>query len=220
MIDFEQARVTMVDRQVRPNSVTDHDVLRAFLEVPREEFVAPKERPLAYIDEDLPLSGEGEGRYLMECMSLAKLVQLADIGSDNIVLDVGCATGYSSAIISRLCNSVVALESDAALADQATETLMRLGFANVAVVCGPLPEGYAQEAPYDVIFVGGALESSPEKLLGQLKDGGRLVCVEGRGNTGVAKLYMKFGDVVSHRREFNCAVTALPGFETERTFQF
>lgn len=210
----------MVDCQVRPNSVTDHRVIAAFLQVPREEFVSPKERPLAYIDEDLPLSGDGRGRYLMECMTLSKLVQLADVAADNIVLDIGCATGYSSAVLSRLSSSVVALESDAALAEDATDTLLRLGYDNVAVVTGPLPEGYAKEAPYDVIFVGGAVEERPDALLKQLKIGGRLVCVEGRGNTGEAMLYTNTAGIISARPVFNSAVMPLPGFERAEAFQF
>jgi len=219
-MDFENARTTMVDCQIRPNDVTDHRVLDAFMSIPREAFVSPAQRPLAYIDEDLPLSSGGSKRYLMEAMSMSKLVQLANIEEDNIILDIGCGTGYSTAVLSKLGNSVVALESDEALAGQATETLIELGCDNTVVVTGALEEGLSKEGPYDVIFFGGAVEVLPDVLLEQLKDGGRLVVVEGTGNAGVAKLYTREGDVMSSTEAFNCSVMMLPGFEREMGFTF
>ena len=220
MIDFENARTTMVDCQIRPNDVTDHRVIDAFMDVPREAFVSAAQRPLAYIDEDLPLSSGGSKRYLMEAMSMSKLVQLADIKEDNIVLDIGCGSGYSTAILSKLCNSVVALECDEALAGQATQTLIELGCDNTVVVTGALENGLAKEGPYDAIFIGGAVDAVPEVLLAQLKDGGRLVVVEGTGNAGVAKLYTRDGGVIGANEAFNSSVMPLPGFEREVGFTF
>ena len=210
----------MVDSQVRPNDVTSHDVIQAFLSVPREAFVSAAQKPLAYIDEDLPLNAHGSSRYLMEAMSLSKLIQLADVKEDDIVLDIGCATGYSTAILSKLCSSVVAVESDEELATQASQTLMDLGCDNAVVTNGALEKGLANEGPYDVIFIGGAVEELPEELTGQLKNGGRLVVVQGTGNAGVARLYSRDNDVVGSRDAFNCAVMPLPGFEKEATFVF
>src|SRR5690606_8840678 len=129
-----------------------------------------KKQPLAYIDEDLEVAPAAQGvpaRYLMEPSPFAKLVQLAGIRPGDFVLDVGCATGYSSAVLSRLASSVAALECDAGLAAGATETLMRLGCDNVAVVEGPLQDGLPGEAPFDVIFVGGAVDAVPETLFAQ-----------------------------------------------------
>ena len=220
MIDYEKARQTMVDTQVRPNDVTNHDVIQAFLSVPREAFVSAAQKPLAYIDEDLPLNAHGASRYLMEAMSLSKLIQLADVNADDIVLDIGCASGYSTAILSKLCSSVVAVESDEDLAAQASQTLMDLGCDNAVVTNGPLEKGLANEGPYDVIFIGGAVEELPEELTGQLKNGGRLVVVQGTGNAGVARIYSRDNDVVGSRDAFNCAVMPLPGFEKEASFVF
>ena len=220
MIDFEKARETMVDCQIRPSDVTNHNIIAAFLAVPREAFVSAAQKPLAYIDEDLPLSSDGTSRYLMEAMTMSKLIQLAGIEEDNIVLDIGCATGYSTAVLSKLCTSVVALESDATLADQATQTLIDLGYDNAAVVNGPLEQGYAKEGPYDVIFIGGAVQFLPEGIIQQLKDGGRLVVVEGTGNAGVARLFRREHGSVSGMTAFNCAVMPLPGFETAEEFTF
>ena len=222
-IDFSQARIKMVDGQVRTTDVTNLALLDAFLEVPREQFVPAERRVLAYIDEDIqiaPAQAGGLPRYLMEASPLAKLLQLADITPGDIVLDVGCGTGYASALLSRLASSVIALESDAALATLANSNLLTLGCDNVAVVQGDLNKGYADEAPYEVIFLGGAVDEVPAALFDQLKEGGRLVVVVGRGNAGVARLYVKSGGDVTARKVFNAAIKPLPGFEFVPGFQF
>lgn len=216
-VDFSQARVKMVDGQVRTTDVTDIAILSALLEVPRERFVPANRRDLAYIDEDVAVARD---RYLMEPSPLAKLLQLAEIRPTDIVLDVGCATGYSSALLSRLAGSVIALESDADLYAAANANLAALGCDNVAVVQGEMNQGYASEGPYEVIFVGGSVDFVPQALTDQLKDGGRLVVVEGQGNAGVAKIYLRSGSTVTPRRAFNAAIKPLPGFESTPSFQF
>ena len=221
--DFSEQRVKMVDGQVRTTDVTDAALLAAMGSVPREAFVDPKHKALAYIDEDLEIAPAVAGRtprYLMEPSPFAKLVQLAEVRPVDVVLDIGCGTGYSSAVLSRLASSVIALESDPALAERAGSTLAALGFDNVAVVQGDLPQGHAAEAPYDVIFIGGAVDEIPSALFGQLKEGGRLVAVEGVGNAGVARVYPKDNGIVTGRRAFNAAVKPLPGFEKAPAFEF
>ncbi|GAA4112477.1 protein-L-isoaspartate O-methyltransferase [Aminobacter aganoensis] len=221
--DFSERRVKMVDGQVRTTDVTDAAILSAMLSVPREAFVDSAQRELAYIDEDLRYGATADSdqpRYLMEPSPFAKLAQLAEIGPRDFVLDVGSGTGYSSAVLSQLASSVIALESDPTLAATATSTLSSLGCDNVVVVSGPLAAGYASQAPYDVIFVGGSVEQVPDALLAQLKEGGRLVAVEGRGNAGVASIFLKTGGNVTARRAFNAAVKPLPGFNRTREFEF
>jgi len=194
-MDFETARTKMVDNQIRTTDVTRHDILRAFLQVPREEFV--------------PAS------------PFAKLLQLAAVTADDVVLDVGCGSGYSSAILSHLAGSVVALEEDAELAAAAGDNLARLDYVTCVVVEGKLEEGYPSEAPYDVIFFEGAVERLPDTFFEQLRDGGRLVVVEGVGNAAAAKLYFKDENgIVSDRFGFNCSVKPLPGFDKAREFAF
>ncbi|WP_419914969.1 protein-L-isoaspartate O-methyltransferase family protein [Hoeflea sp.] len=222
-MDFELARTRMVDNQIRTTDVTSHPVLQAFLSVAREDFVPSNMRELAYIDDDIRIASGQDGspdRFLMEPSPLAKLLQLAGVKKSDVVLEIGCGTGYVSALLSLLADSVVALESDPSLAETAAESLSRLGYDNVAVVTGNLADGYKPEAPFDVIFVGGAVEVLPQALFDQLRDGGRLVVVEGTGNASKAKLYVCEGGHTSARRGFNTSVKPLPGFEKETEFSF
>ena len=221
--DYSEQRRKMVDGQIRTTDVTNPALLDAMLTVPREGFVRTVQRSLAYIDEDIQIAtpdGDRGPRYLIEPSPFAKLVQLAEVKPSDFVLDVGCGTGYCSAVLSRLASSVIALESDPALAEFATDALAELGYDNVVVVQGPLRGGYASEAPYDVIFVGGSVEEVPQAFFDQLKEGGRLVVVVGQGNAGVARVYLKTAGEVSGRSAFNAAIKPLPGFERVRTFEF
>jgi protein-L-isoaspartate(D-aspartate) O-methyltransferase len=215
MQDFELSRQNMVDCQIRTSDVTAHRVLSAFQTVPRERFVPSNMAELAYIDEDIEVADD---RYVMEPAPFAKLVQAAAIGSEDVVLDIGCGTGYSSAVLSRFASLVIALEEDPDLAKTAAKTLADLDYDNVAVVEGPLNKGYAAEGPYDVIFVGGCVDVVPAGLFEQLREGGKLVVVEGAGNTGTARLYLRSGEDISGRRLFNCAVKPLPGFQKKAEF--
>src|SRR5258708_9676110 len=146
MVDFAQARRTMVDSQVRPSDVTDLKLIAAMLDVAREPFVPAARRAIAYLDMDVPV-GEG-ARALLKPMVLSKVIQAAGIREGDRVLDVGCATGYSAAVLAKLAGAVVALEEDVALARSAGETLAAAGLANVSVVSGPLHAGFARNAPY------------------------------------------------------------------------
>jgi protein-L-isoaspartate(D-aspartate) O-methyltransferase len=217
--NFDELRQAMVDSQVRTTDVTDLRLLEALLSVPREAFVADQRKPFAYLDDDIEIAGAGdERRYLMEPSPFARLVQLADIKPSDLVLDIGCGTGYSSAVLSKLGSAVIALEADEDLAARATDILIENGFDNVAVVTGPFAQGYASEGPYDVIFIGGSVDEIPSALFDQLKDGGRLVVVEGHGLSGFATLYVKDGEFVSGRKGFNLSVKELPGFRKEPEF--
>lgn len=216
-MDFAAARVKMVDNQIRTTDVTDLEILRAFLNVPRELFVPAERRELAYYGTEVPLGG---GRVLMEASPFAKMVQLAQIRPDDRVLDVGCGFGYSSAIAARLAGSVVALEEDEGVVARARDALAQAGVENVEVVAGPLREGHRSGAPYDVIVLQGSVDIVPKALLDQLAERGRLVTVVGRGNAGMATLYVRDGDIVSDRFGFNCSLKPLPGFEKPREFTF
>jgi protein-L-isoaspartate(D-aspartate) O-methyltransferase len=219
-MDFEAARIKMVDNQVRTTDVTSHTVLSAFLTVPREAFVPENRKTLAYIDTDIAVSQADGGRYVMEPSPLAKLLQLGEITKTDTILEIGCTTGYTTALLSLIGKDVTAVESDADLAAQATSNLSRLGYTNVKIVTGPLEAGHRENAPYDVIFVNGAIEVIPVALTEQLRDGGRLIAVVGFGNASRAKVIMREGGKTSERPSFNTAVKALPGFRIAKEFVF
>ena len=218
-MDFAAARRNMIDCQVLPNRVTDDRVIDAMAEMPREVFVPAAKRTIAYVDEALAVGG---GRYLMEPMITARLLQTARIGGDDVVLCIGCGSGYSPALLSKLANTVVVVESDKALAKQAQETLESLGIDNVAVIDGKMVNGYPKQAPYDVIFFDGAVPQVPEKIEKQLAEGGRLVAVCSKPGTAVgsAVLAVRFGGHISRRDLFDAGTPDLPGFEQEEAFAF
>jgi protein-L-isoaspartate(D-aspartate) O-methyltransferase len=223
MTDWDTARRNMVDSQIRPNSVTDRRIFDALLHVPRERFVAPGQRALAYCDEDVLATdpGEGEtGRYLIAAMPFARMVQLAAISAADHVLDIGCASGYSSAVIAQLAGSVVALEENPELAARAQDLLAETGVDNVAVVQAPLTGGYPSQGPYDVILVEGAVDEVPAAILDQLSDGGRLVAVISGRRIGRAHIFTRTGHGIGERPVFDATVPPLPGFRRKPAFVF
>jgi protein-L-isoaspartate(D-aspartate) O-methyltransferase len=223
MVDYGLARSNMVAGQLRTNDVTDHRILAAMLEVPRERFVPEAMRPFAYLDEDLLVKradAEWPARYLIEPMSFARLLQVAEIGSGDTVLDVGCGTGYSAAAIARLASEVIAVESDPVLTRIAAETLEELGVGNAQVIQAPLEQGNPRRPGYDVILLEGSVELVPDALLDQLGEDGRLVAVIGRGRSAKAVLHRRSGGGISRRPSFDCAIAPLPGFSKPPSFVF
>ncbi|SMF14663.1 protein-L-isoaspartate(D-aspartate) O-methyltransferase [Tistlia consotensis] len=217
-MDYATARLNMVESQLRTNRVFDAALLDAFEALPRERFVPEARRGFAYVDEDLPLGG---GRYLMEPMVLGRLIQAAGIEPADSVLDVAGATGYGTALLARLAASVVLLEPDGALAQQAETTLDQLQVDNAVVVTGDPAQGYARQAPYEAIVVEAAVAELPAALLDQLAEGGRLVApLLERPGLCRAVLARKDGGAVSQRVLFDCSTPVLPGFERQEGFVF
>jgi protein-L-isoaspartate(D-aspartate) O-methyltransferase len=219
MMDFARARQTMVDTQIRTGDVTDQHVLEAFLAVPRESFLPESQQTLAYRDRAVEVAGHrgGEKRFLLDPMVLAKLLQLADLEEAGRALVVGCATGYSAALVAELVAEVVALESDPALAEIARGALAA---ANVTVVDGELTAGWPAGAPYDVILIDGAVEFVPEALQSQVREGGRLVAIVGTGMAGKAMLYRRIDGDFSGFPAFDAPAPPLPGFQKPPSFVF
>jgi protein-L-isoaspartate(D-aspartate) O-methyltransferase len=215
MSDFASRRVMMVDTQVRPSDVTKFPIIDAMLSVPRELYVPSDRREAAYVGENLPLGG---GRVLVEARTMAKLLDALDLRPGEMVLDLGCGLGYSTAVIARLVGTVVAVEDDEAMAADAQRLLSEEGVDNALVIAGPLAAGGAKHAPYDAITVQGGVEEVPEALLGQLKDGGRIGAVFMDGPLGVAKVGYKSDGQVTWRAVFNAAAPVLDGFRKARAF--
>ncbi len=217
-MDYVTARRTMVENQIRTNRITDPPVIAALNELPREAFLPEALRGIAYVDEDIPIGG---GRVLMEPLTIALLLQTAEITTTDVVLDVGAGVGYTAAAAARMASTVIALESDADLAARAREILAALDLPTVSVVEGALPVGYPLHAPYDVILFGGAIPAVPDAIFGQLAEGGRLVAVIGGENAmGKGTVFMKTGGIVSPRVVFDAGIPVLPEFIPTPTFQF
>lgn len=215
MIDFQTRRVMMVDTQVRPSDVTKFPIIDAMLRIPREAYVPRGQREAAYMGENIDLRA---GRVMLEPRSLAKLLDALDILPSELVLDVGCSYGYSAAVIARLADTVVALEEDEAMAAEAQAVLGRESVDNAVVIAGPLAQGAARHAPYDVIMVQGGVEEIPAALLDQLKDGGRIGAIFMAGALGIARVGYKSNGSVTWRFAFNATAPVLPGFTGARGF--
>jgi protein-L-isoaspartate(D-aspartate) O-methyltransferase len=221
MTDFAALRRTMVDGQVRTADVTEPRLLAAMLSVPRERFVPDDKTQIAYLDLDVQISGAGAPvRRLLKPMVLAKLIQAAGVVETDRVLDVGCATGYSTAVLARMAASVIGLEEDAALARAATEALAAAHVPNARIVTGPLVNGCPGEGPYDLILLQGSTEIVPSVLLGQLSSNGQLVCVLGSGPAGKAMIYRRVAGDISGRAAFDAFAGTLPGFSRVQEFAF
>ncbi len=215
MTDFTSHRTTMVDTQVRPSDVTKFPIIEAMLAVPREVFVPDTRRDAAYADESIDL---GHGRLMLEPRTIAKLLDGLNIQPNEVVLDIGCGLGYSTAIMARMSEFIVALEHDEAMVAEAQSTLSEHGIDNVAVVSGPLSVGAPKHGPYDVIFIEGAIEKLPSEIKGQLKEGGRIACLFSEGALGIARIGIKINDTITWQYLFNAGAPVLAGFEAETTF--
>jgi protein-L-isoaspartate(D-aspartate) O-methyltransferase len=212
----ESARFNMVEAQIRTSNVTDPRIHAAMGAVAREKFVPHAARALAYADVPVAVA---QGRYLLDPRSFAKLLQLAQITAEDRVLDVACGTGYSSAVLGRLAAEVIALEQDADLVRIASELLANV-VGKVEVVQGGLIEGVKGQSPFDVIFVNGAIEQTPDILLAQLAEGGRLVTVMRESGQARAWLFVKQNGQVGRRPDFDADVPLLAGFKKAMGFIF
>jgi protein-L-isoaspartate(D-aspartate) O-methyltransferase len=208
----------MIDGQLRPNRVTNAQLLAAVSDLPRERFLPEGLHSVAYADDDVPLGG---GRYLMEPMVLARLVQALQPQPEDRALVVASGRGYGAALLSKLVKSVVAVESDATLAAAAERTAKELALAGVQQVVGPLESGDGS-GPFDVILIEGAVRQVPQTILDQLAPGGRLTTVVAgpEGVSGVAQLFMKEGKTASARPLFDAGTPLLPGFAPPQRFAF
>lgn len=220
MSGFSTARQKMVDGQVRTNDVTDRRVLDAMLTVPREAFVPASRQALAYLDLDLDVSEGAANRFLIKPALTGKLLQAAEIGEGDNVLVVGCATGYLAALAAKLAGQVTATECDSALAAKAKDTVSSLGLANVTCKAASCIEGEPSAAPYDVIVLNGAAEVMPEAVLGQLKEGGRLVGVSAESRPPRAVIVTRTHGEFGHRPLFDAAAPILPGLARAPAFVF
>ncbi|TCK99465.1 protein-L-isoaspartate(D-aspartate) O-methyltransferase [Shimia isoporae] len=216
MTNYTALRTTMVDTQIRPSDVTKYTVIEAMLAVPREAYVPSAKREAAYVGEHVELTKD---RVVLDPRVLAKVLDELDIQSDELVLDIGAGFGYSSAVVARMAEAVVALEDDDSRAEDAQTTLSEQGVDNAIVHVAPLTEGAAEHGPYDVILLQGAVEQVPDAILAQLKEGGRIAVLFVEGALGVVRIGYKIDGEMNWRFAFNAGAPVLPGFEKSRAFE-
>ncbi|GAB4388691.1 protein-L-isoaspartate O-methyltransferase family protein [Albidovulum sp.] len=214
MTDFAKRRRMMVDTQVRPNDVTKYPIIEAMLAVPREAFVPASLRDAAYVGGNIELDG---GRVMLEPRTLAKMLDALNVGPGDLVLDIGCGLGYSTAVIARLAEAVVAVET-APLAAEAERRLAEQDVDNAVVIEADLAAGAAKHGPYDVIMIEGAIEVLPQAIADQLKEGGRIGCLFMEGPLGICRIGLKTDGRIAWRFAFNAAAPVLPGFAAEPQF--
>jgi protein-L-isoaspartate(D-aspartate) O-methyltransferase len=217
MPDFKSRRLMMVDTQVRPSDVTKFPIIDAMLRVPREAYVPNGKSEAAYVGENLPL---GPNRVMLEARTLAKMLDALALRAEDVVLDIGCGYGYSSAVIAEMVEAVIAIEEDPDMAQEAQRTLAAQGVDNVAVIEGRLADGAKKHGPYDVMILQGAVEQISDAILAQLKDGGRIAALFAEGALGVVRIGFKLNGTVTWRFDFNAGAPVLPGFEKSSDFVF
>ena len=223
MSDYALQRLNMVESQVRPSDLTDRRIARAMLAMPREQFVPQSVRSFCYTDRDLPLLAAdvpGVQRHLLAPRVQAKLIQVLDVPETGIVLDIGCGLGYSTAILSRLAETVVGIETDPDMIETARGLFAENEITNATVFEGALTDGFDEQGPYDCILLNGAVSDVPPALLDQLKDGGRLAAVLHEGAVGRATEWTRHGGQFAKRAVFDAEAPTLPGFEKVETFVF
>lgn len=218
-MDFKIARKNMVENQIRANKVTSLNVINAFLDVPREKFVPDALQEISYVDEDIQLS---RNRFMMKPMILARLFQSLNLKGNENILHVGSNSGYGSAILSRMCSSVISLESDKKLFETSIHTFSNMGFDNVVPLHGSMENGVEKEAPFDIIFIEGSIETEPKTLFGQLNENGKLIAIIRPANIkiGKAKLFFKISNEIGLENLFDAQVSKLSIFKSKTKFSF
>lgn len=216
MSDYEKARRNMVENQLRPSRIFDSRLLEAMGSLPRELFVPKPLRGVAYADEDIPLPGGG---FLAEPLALAKLIQAAEIRPEDVVLVVGDLTGYAAAVVSRLAATVMLLVPPGTDPGQVERLLNELGCENVVLQPGEPAQGLADQGPFDVVLLVGAVDRVPPALLSQLGQHGRLVAVVEERHSGRVTVFQRVGEAFGRAMPFDASLPRLPGLPRVQTFE-
>ena len=213
-------RFNMVECQLKPGGVRDYRLTKNMNAIPREAFISGTSHDLAYADMELQCVAGEATRTMLTPTALALLIELAEVQPDDVVLDIAGGTGYSTAVLAGLASTVIALEDDEAFCEKAGSIWQDLGIDNAVSVCGALTDGQAKQGPFDVIFINGCLSVTPEKLLEQLIENGRLVCMQKFDGTAKAVIYRRIGDRMSNQIAFDNVAPDLTGFDPDPVFEF
>jgi protein-L-isoaspartate(D-aspartate) O-methyltransferase len=187
-MNFEQARFNMVEQQIRPWDVLDQGVLDLLYAVPREEFVRPEYRALAFTDMEVPI---GEGERMMAPKMEARILQELAVRKSDSVLEVGTGSGYLTALLAHRAAHVHSVEIKSGLAEFGRTNLARHGTENVTLETGDASRGQPARGPFDVIVLTGSSPVLPKGILAQLAPGGRLFGIFGDAPVMVAKMFTR-----------------------------
>ena len=216
MYDFDQARREMVDCQIRTADVTNYSILKAFSRVAREKFVPDDASSIAYCETNIHL---GEDRYLLEPRIFAKMLELLKVNSNDLILDIGCGFGYSSAIISEMAELVISLE-EKFFFKSAQKLLLEASADNTIVYEGKLSEGINYQEKVDALIIQGGVQTIPLKIKNQLKNGGRLVAIFINGFKGECRIGVKKENQIHWNHGFDAYVPLLKNFSKNEEFIF
>jgi len=213
MDSFFAARENMIRGQVLPNKITDKAIIEIIADIPRHSFVPEHFKSVSYSDDSILL---GNNRYMIPPVAFARMLQEVRVKSDDVVLDVACGSGYSSAVLAGIAGRIIAIESDSNLASKANLILNRLEIGNVIVINSKLSEGHPEKAPYDVIFLNGAIDTVPHSLLDQLSEGGRLITVlNSSPYSGRAVLFRRIGGKTVKDDLFDLVLPVISDFQND-----
>ncbi len=218
-MNFSEARKNMVECQLRTNGITNQKIVQAFMTIPREDYYPAHLASCAYLDEDVCIAND---RWALEPLVEARMMSAAQLAPTDVVLLVGASSMTLTAYLSQIVTTVIVIDEDAALLDQAQAIAQKHEIGNVAYIHSPMTQGYAEEAPYDVIILSGAVCEVPNTLFSQIVDGGRLACIEKKHekSQGDLKLYKKMGLSVSGSFLGNANTPFLKGFAPTTEFEF
>ncbi|MGY9051906.1 MAG: protein-L-isoaspartate O-methyltransferase family protein [Alphaproteobacteria bacterium] len=223
MNDWNLSRINMVENQIKPYGIKNLELLRALESIPRELFFENSDVDRSYSDQHIILKSLDEGsedRFVISPVIFSKMIEIVDIQKNEVVLDIGCANGYSSAIISHLADTVVAIDQGENLTNLAEENLYKAGINNVVVVNTDIKTGYAKEAPYDVIVIEGSVDSIPNDIYLQLNTNGRIIAINADDTIGKVTLYIKDNEIFSSKFFLEATVPYLTAFKKENEFLF
>jgi protein-L-isoaspartate(D-aspartate) O-methyltransferase len=211
----------MIDGQLKPMGINDPIILEAFKNIPRELFLDKDKSSISYHEGNILIK---DNRWLLSSILIARLINCVDISNEDIILEIGSCSGYATAILEKLCSLVVGVEADTKLRDIANKSLTKIEANSSIIVEGQHTLGNLKSAPYDKIFILGAVQSVPNALFSQLTNNGSLVTVIKDQNNlkscGKAVVFKKNKDIISSSIIFDVEVPFMEGFINKEGFDF
>jgi len=220
-VSLKTMNKNMIDGQLKPMGINNPIILEAFENVPREIFIDKEKSSLSYHEGNILVKNN---RWLLSSMVIARLINCVNISNEDIILEIGACSGYATAILEKLCSLVVGLEADGELRDIANKALTKIEANSAIIVDGDHKEGNLKSAPYDKIFIFGAVPSVPDTLFKQLSENGALITVVKNHNNikscGKAVVFKKNKDIISSSNIFDVEVPFMEGFSKKEGFNF